>query len=91
VITTSFRRIIYLDKTIAYCTGLDIDKNFKCNRISVKGKVFDVLKYDKNTVCLLGQAISVEWKSLKIRRFEDISSGFTPRLHLLKVNYPMKI
>ena len=43
---------------------------------------------DKNTV-RLGQKISVERKALKIRRFEDLSNGFTPRLHLLKVNYPM--
>jgi len=26
---------------------------------------------------------------LKIRHFEDLSNGFTPHLHLLKVNYPM--
>ena len=35
------------------------------------------------------QKISVERKALKIRRFEDLSNGFTSRLHLLKVNYPM--
>ncbi|MBP3749777.1 MAG: hypothetical protein J6I35_09600 [Ruminobacter sp.] len=46
-------------------------------------------RYDQNTVRLLGQKISVERKALKIRRFEDLSNGFTPRLHLLKVNYPM--
>ena len=44
---------------------------------------------DKCTVRLLGQAISVERKALKIRHFEDITNGFTPHLHLLKVNYPM--
>jgi hypothetical protein len=38
---------------------------------------------------LLGQEISVKRKTLKIRRFEDLSNGFTPRLHLLTVNYPM--
>jgi len=43
----------------------------------------------KKTVRLLGQAISVERKALEIRHFEDITNGFTPRLHLLKVNYPM--
>ena len=37
----------------------------------------------------MGQKISVERKALKIRHFEDLSNGFTPRLHLLKVNYPM--
>ena len=26
---------------------------------------------------------------MKIRHFEDLSNGFTPRLHLLKVNYSM--
>ena len=46
-------------------------------------------RYDQNTVRLPGQKISVERKALKIRRFEDLSNGFTPRLHLLKVNYPM--
>ena len=29
-------------------------------------------------------------KALKIRHFEDLSNGFTPRLHLLKVDYPIK-
>jgi hypothetical protein len=43
----------------------------------------------KSAVPLLGQAISIERKALKIRYFEDLSNGFTPRLHLLKVNYPM--
>ena len=37
----------------------------------------------------MGQAISIERKALKIRYFEDLSNGFTPRLHLLKVSYPM--
>ena len=46
-------------------------------------------EYDKNTVRLLGQEISVEQVTLKIRHFEELSNGFTPRLHLLKVNYPM--
>ena len=32
---------------------------------------------------------SVKRKTLKIRLFEDLSNGFTPRLHLLKVSYPM--
>ena len=41
-------------------------------------------RYDKNTVCLLGQEISVKQKTLKIRHFEDLSNGFTPRLHLLR-------
>ena len=44
---------------------------------------------DKGSFCLLGQEISVRRKTLKIRHFEDLSNGFTPRLHLLKVNYPM--
>ena len=44
---------------------------------------------DTSTVYLLGQAISVEREALKIRHFEVLSNGFTPRLHLLKVNYPM--
>ena len=38
---------------------------------------------------MLGQEISVKRKVLKIRRFDDLPNGFTPRLHLLKVNYPM--
>lgn len=46
--------------------------------------IYEVLRHDKSTVRLLGQAISVEMKALKIRHFEDISSGFTPRLHLLR-------
>ena len=45
---------------------------------------------DKSTVRMLGQEISVKRKVLKIRRFEDLSNGFTPRLHLLKMNYPIK-
>ena len=51
---------------------------------------------DENGMCInafgddmLGQKISVERKALKIRHFEDLSNGFTPRLHLLKVSYPM--
>ena len=47
------------------------------------------LRNDKNTVHLLGQEISVEQVTLKIRHFEELSNGFTPRLNLLKVNYPM--
>ena len=42
-------------------------------------------RYDKNTIYLLGQAISVERKASKIRHFEDLSNGFTP----IKVNYSM--
>jgi len=38
---------------------------------------------------MLGQKISVERKALKIGNSDDFSNGFTPRLHLLKVNYPM--
>ena len=38
---------------------------------------------------LLGQKISVEQKALKIGNSNDFSNGFTPRLHLLKVNHPM--
>lgn len=38
---------------------------------------------------LLGQEISVKQKALKIRHFDDLPNGFTPRLHLLKVDYPM--
>jgi hypothetical protein len=41
-------------------------------------------KNDKNTVRLLGQEILVRRKTLKIRHFEDLSNGFTPRLHLLR-------
>ena len=41
-------------------------------------------RHDQNTVCLLGQKISVEWKTLIIGDFDDFSSGFTPRLHLLR-------
>jgi len=44
---------------------------------------------DKGSFCLLGQEISVKQKTLKIRHFEDLLNGFTPRLHLLKVDYPM--
>lgn len=33
----------------------------------------------------------VERRALKIMHFEDLSNGFIPHLHLLKVNYPMKI
>lgn len=46
-------------------------------------------RYDQNTVRLLGQEISVKQKALKIRHFDDLPNGFTPRLHLLKVDYPM--
>ena len=46
-------------------------------------------KNDKSTVRLLGQEISVKQNTLKIRHFEDLSNGFTPRLHLLKVDYPI--
>ena len=53
--------------------------------------VLEVRNADKSIIRVLGQAISVERKALKIRHFEDITNGFTPRLHLLKVNYPMKI
>ena len=38
---------------------------------------------------ILGQEISVEQVTLKIRHFEELSNGFTPRLHLLKVDYPI--
>ena len=47
-------------------------------------------RYDKDTVRLLGQKISVRRKTLKIQHFEDLSNGFTSRLHLLKVDYPME-
>ena len=33
---------------------------------------------------ILGQEISAKRKALKIRHFEDLSNGFTPRLHLLR-------
>lgn len=46
-------------------------------------------RYDQNTVYLLGQEISVKQKALKIRHFDDLPNGFTPRLHLLNVDYPM--
>ena len=46
-------------------------------------------RHEKNTVRLLGQKISIEWKALKTRDFDVFSNGVTPRLHLLKVNYPM--
>ena len=45
--------------------------------------------YDKSAFCLLGQKISVDCKILKVEDFDDFSNGFTPRLHLLKVNHPM--
>ena len=51
--------------------------------------IYEVLRDDKGTVCLLGQEISAKRKALKIWHFEDLSNGFTPRLHLLKVSYPM--
>ena len=51
--------------------------------------VLEVRNADKSFIRLLGQKISVERKALKIRHFEDISNGFTPRLHLLKVDYPI--
>lgn len=40
--------------------------------------------FEKNTIRLQGQKISVERKAMKIRYFEDLSNGFTPRLHLLR-------
>ena len=49
----------------------------------------EVLRDDTSTVRLLGQEISARRKTLKIQHFEDLSNGFTPRLHLLKVGYPM--
>ena len=51
----------------------------------------EVRNADKSFICLLGQKISVERKALKIRDFDVFSNGVTPRLHLLKVNYPIKI
>ena len=36
------------------------------------------IRNDKNTVHLLGQEISVEQVTLKIRHFEELSNGFTP-------------
>ena len=49
------------------------------------------LGYDKSAFRLLGQKISVERKDLKTRDFDVFSNGFTPRLHLLKVSYPMNV
>ena len=46
---------------------------------------------DTSAICLLGQEISAKRKALKIGNYDDFSNGFTPRLHLLKVSYPMKI
>jgi len=51
--------------------------------------VLEVRNAYKSTFRLLGQEISVKRETLKIRHFEDTSNGFTPRLHLLKVDYPM--
>ena len=51
--------------------------------------IYEVLRHDKSTVRLLGQAISVERKAPKIGNSNEFSNGFTPHLHLLKVNYPM--
>ncbi len=42
-----------------------------------------------DVVRMLGQDISVGRKVLRIRSFDDLSNGFIPRLHLLKVDYPM--
>ena len=36
------------------------------------------MSYDKCTIRLLGQKISVERKALKIRDFDVFSNGFTP-------------
>lgn len=48
-------------------------------------------RYDQNTVRLLGQEISVVRKELKTGDFDHFSNEFTPRLHILKVNYPMNL
>ncbi len=50
---------LYPDKIIAYCTGNRIDKDFKCNQISVDEKVFDVIKYDVLTSLSGNYAASV--------------------------------
>ena len=51
--------------------------------------VLEVRNAYKSIICLLGQEISAKRKALKIRHFEDLSNGFTARLHILKVGCPM--
>ena len=56
-----------------------------CRLVKVEQfSIYEVLRDDKGTVRLLGQKISVERKALKIKHFEDLLNGFTPRLHLLR-------
>ena len=56
---------IFPDKIIAYCTGNGIDRDFKCKRISVENKIFNVIKLDVLTSFLGNYAALIQLDALK--------------------------
>ncbi len=73
-ISSLFRRVLF------WCL------QFTCRADLVQLWIEIMVSVDYRPSCLFCKVNDI----VKIRHFEELSNGFTPRLHLLKVNYPMR-